>query len=148
MNPHAAFALNVVSTWYMVGLIWMVQIVHYNLFDRVGAEEFIRYESDHARLITPLVGLPMLIEITTAALLCLFAPPEFPRWAALSGFALVLAIWLSTALIQVPCHSELSKGFDPDVYRRLVNSNWIRTVAWSLRGILVGFFGWRMIEAG
>ena len=82
--------LNLVSTWYMVGLIWMVQIVHYNMFDRVGQDQFARYEADHNRLITPIVGVPMLVEIATACLLFAAAPSVIPRWAVWAGLAMVV----------------------------------------------------------
>ena len=72
MNGNTLFVVNLLATWYMVGLTWMVQIVHYNLFDRVGREQFVRYEADHGRLITPIVAVPMLVEIVTA---CLSRPP-------------------------------------------------------------------------
>ena len=125
MNGSQLFLINLLSTWYMVGLIWMVQVVHYNLFDRVGLETFARYEADHNRLITPIVGIPMLAEIGTAVAL-LFAPPSFfPHWAAWLGLGLVIAIWISTAVLQVPCHQRLMNGFDEVTYHRLVASNWI-----------------------
>ncbi|MGB7344315.1 MAG: hypothetical protein WBD20_08885 [Pirellulaceae bacterium] len=145
MNASLMFVVNALATWYLVGLIWMVQIVHYNLFDRVGAKGFASYETDHSRLITPIVGPPMLLEIVTAGLLITMSPAGFPRWAAILGFAMVVLIWLSTAFIQVPCHSQLSSGFDVDVYRRLVKSNWIRTVLWTARGLLIGYFLVKML---
>ena len=104
MNGSLILLLNLISTWYMVGLIWMVQVVHYKLFNRVGTEQFARYEAEHNRLITPIVGVPMLVEIATSVALLITAPSEFPTWAAWLGFAMVMAIWISTALIQVPCH--------------------------------------------
>ena len=52
-------------------------------------------------------------------------------------FELVAIIWVSTALIQVPCHNRLVDGFHQPSHRRLVDSNWIRTIAWSLRGGVV-----------
>ena len=147
MNGNAIFLLNLLSTWYMVGLIWMVQIVHYNLMDRVGQEQFVRYEADHGRLITPIVGIPMLVEIASAVALILFSPPGFPRWAAWTGLAMVIAIWASTALIQVPYHNQLLKGFSDSAYRGLVGSNWIRTVLWTARGLMMGWFARSMLNA-
>ena len=85
MNTNLVFLLNLLATWYLVGLIWLVQVVHYNMFDRVGSDGFVRYEADHNRLITPIVAPPMLIELATACLLLTSAPPAFPRWAADSG---------------------------------------------------------------
>ncbi|QDT12188.1 hypothetical protein [Planctomycetes bacterium K23_9] len=140
MNASTILVLNAIATWYLVGLIWTVQIVHYKLFDRVGEAGFVRYEKDHTRLITMIVGPPMLVEIITAALLMMMTPPGSPRWAVIAAFAIVLAIWLSTVLIQVPCHNRLSSGFDLATYRRLVQSNWIRTILWTIRGLAVGYF--------
>lgn len=131
------FALNLAATWYMVGLIWMVQIVHYKMFDRVGEDGFARYAADHARLITPIVLLPMSVELLSAVGLVWAAPPGSPRVVLGIGLALVGVVWLSTALLQVPCHNLLSRGFQPDVYGRLVQTNWIRTIAWTTRGALM-----------
>lgn len=140
MSGTWLFTLNLIATWYMVGLIWMVQVVHYNLFDRVGEEQFLQYEADHSRLITPIVGIPMLVEIVTAVALLLSPTKLLPQWAAWTGLAFVIVIWLSTAFIQVPCHQQLSTAFSSDVCRRLVASNWIRTVLWSGRGLLLAYF--------
>ena len=140
MNGSTFFIVNLIATWYMVGLIWMVQIVHYNMFDRVGVEQFQQYEADHNRLITPIVGVPMLFELATAVLLLVSAPDSFPRWAAIVGLVLIALIWLSTVLLQIPCHNQLLNGFDESTYRRLVSSNWIRTVLWTSRGVLMAFY--------
>lgn len=148
MSGNWIFLINLASTWYLVGLIWMVQVVHYNLFDRVGEENFARYEADHSRLITPVVGPVMLIEIATASLLLVSAPVGMPRWAIVAGLAAVVGIWLSTALIQVPCHNRLTNGFNETDYRKLVNSNWIRTVLWTARGFLLLYFASRLMVPG
>ena len=140
MNGSTFFIVNLIATWYMVGLIWMVQIVHYNMFDRVGVEQFQQYEADHNRLITPIVGVPMLFELATAVVLLVSAPDSFPRWAAIVGLVLIALIWLSTVLLQIPCHNQLLNGFDESTYRRLVSSNWIRTVLWTARGVLMAYY--------
>ena len=46
----------------MVGIIWLVQIVHYPLFSRVGAAGFAIYSGAHSRLTGLVVGPPMLVE--------------------------------------------------------------------------------------
>ncbi|QDV86311.1 hypothetical protein [Planctomycetes bacterium TBK1r] len=141
MKVNVIFLINLVATWYMVGLIWMVQVVHYKLFDRVGEAEFVKYETDHSTLITPIVGLPMLVEIATAGMLLAFVPAGIPRWVLVAAFIAVLAIWLSTALIQVPCHNRLTQnGFTQADYQLLVGSNWIRTILWTARGLLLAYF--------
>lgn len=147
MSGNLLFLFNLLATWYMVGLIWMVQIVHYPLFDRVGSEAFSRYEADHGRLITPIVGVPMLVELVTAILLVVSGSTILPRWASVTGLGLVIAIWLSTAFLQVPCHNRLAHGFDADAYRTLVTTNWIRTLLWSARGLMLAFFTVRGLQS-
>ena len=131
--------LNVISTWFMVGLIWFVQIVHYPLFNRVEQERFVEYQDRHQKLTTWVVGPPMLVEAVTSMLLVWFPPPVNGALLLL-GIGLLLIIWVSTALLQVPCHSELNRGFNPKFHQQLVVTNWLRTVCWSLRGVLVTWF--------
>lgn len=131
--------INFASTLYMVGLIWFVQLVHYPLFKGVGADGFADYQSRHQRWTTYAVGPAMLLELCTAILLVWYPPPVNPA-LILMGIGLLFVIWASTALLQVPCHSRLERGFDPAVHRQLVLTNWIRTVSWSLRGVLVCWF--------
>ena len=134
--PALVFVANLASTWFLAGLIWTIQLVHYPLFDRVGRDGFTAYEQAHARMITPLVGPVMLIEALTAVLLLASRPRFVPAWAAWTGLALVGVVWLSTFLLQVPMHGALARGFDDDAHARLVGTNWIRTAAWTARALL------------
>lgn len=131
LQVHAA------ATFYLVGLIWVVQRVHYPLFSQVGATEFPAYEQLHVRRITPVVGPPMLVEAATAVALVALAPADAPTGALWLGLLLLAAIWVSTALLQVPCHNALSGQFEVNAHERLVRTNWLRTVFWSARGVLV-----------
>ena len=49
---------------------------------------------------------------------------------------LVLLIWGITAFVSVPAHQRLAQGFDLEAHTRLVQTNWIRTLAWTARGAL------------
>ena len=133
------------ATLYMVGVVWFVQVVHYPLFSRVGPEKFSLYSEAHSRLTTYVVGPPMLAEAATALLLVFRRPEGVPLAAALIGLALVVVVWLSTALLQVPRHTTLGSGFDRRAWSGLVLSNWVRTVAWSARGGLVLWMAARVI---
>ena len=55
----------------------------------------------------------------------------------LMGTAGLLGLWGSTFFIQVPLHNALSQAFDPKNHARLVQTNWIRTIIWSLRALLL-----------
>ncbi len=125
------------ATWFMAGLIWFVQIVHYPLIGAVPAEALPAYETAHQRRTTWVVGPAMLIE-GISALAMFFSPrgefSETPlHWI---GLVLLVLIWASTFAVQVPLHAKLALRFDRAVWRRLVASNWLRTLAWSVRGII------------
>ncbi len=121
MNPGmAAFVASLASSWFMAGLIWIVQVVHYPLFGRVGRDGFAAYESAHARLITPIVGPAMLVELVSSIALLAARPRGRPAWAAWAGVALVGIAWASTAFVQVPLHGTLARGFDEDAAERLL----------------------------
>lgn len=124
------------ATLFMTGVIWIVQAVHYPLMAEVGAERFPRYERGHSRRITWVVAPPMLAEAAAAAVLVAQPPPRIPSIALWVGMGLVGAIWVSTAFLQVPQHNALTSGFDSRAHRRLVATNWVRTVAWTLRSAL------------
>jgi len=131
--------LHFASTFYMVGLVWFVQRVHYPLFAGVGSLHFPAYEHAHVARTSPVVGPPMLLEATTALALVAQPPPNVPHVLPWLGLGLLALIWLSTWLLQVPRHRELSAGFDRSAHRRLVATNWLRTFAWSSRGLLVAW---------
>lgn len=124
------------ATLFMVGLIWFVQVVHYPLFARVGTAESAEYERNHTRRTGWVVAPPMLAELVTAVLLTWVRPASVPLGIAVAGLALLATIWVSTWAIQIPCHERLSRAFDAATHRRLVATNWFRTWAWTLRGIL------------
>ncbi|MDH3808231.1 MAG: hypothetical protein OES29_06340 [Desulfuromonadales bacterium] len=124
-------------TLLMVGLIWLVQIVHYPLFSRVGVSSFSDYHKRHTHRITIIVAPLMLLELATGLLLW-FRMPLQSFWL-FNTMAMAL-IWGSTALWQVPLHKQLALADGAArlaLIRQLVASNWLRTFFWSLRGLLL-----------
>jgi hypothetical protein len=121
----------------MVGVIWFAQIVHYPLMDGVGRDGFAAYERRNTVRTGWVVMPPMLVEALTGAILLWQRPAGVTEVQVWLGAGLLLAVWASTFALQVPRHSVLIRGFDPGAHRALVATNWIRTAAWSLRGVLV-----------
>ena len=138
------FLLHLAATLFMTGLIWFVQVVHYPLFAGVPGEAFIPYTARHQRLTGFVVGPVMGLELATA--IGLFWSPDIPRLELWLGLGLLGIIWLSTALVQVPRHSRLGRGYDAGVIGELVNSNWLRTAAWTLRAGLVLLWAGRLMN--
>ncbi|WP_420454252.1 hypothetical protein [Rubrivirga sp.] len=131
------FLVHLGATLLMVGVIWVVQVVHYPLFAGVGAEGWSAYEAAHQSRITFVVGPLMVAELVTAVWLVLDRPAALPVGAVVAGAILVGVVWTSTAFVQVPLHTALGGAFDADAHGRLVATNWVRTLAWTARGGLV-----------
>lgn len=136
MDLNLIFAAQLLSTLYMCGLIWFVQIVHYPLMANVGQTQFVKYQERHQQRTSYVVAPVMVVELTTAAALLWFTTGVV-RSQATVGLILLIAIWLSTFLIQVPAHATLMNGFHENAHRKLVLSNWIRTIFWTIRSGIV-----------
>jgi hypothetical protein len=141
--PNALFLAQYAATLFMTGLIWFVQIVHYPLFANVHRHApqagFREYEASHANRTSFVVFPPMVVELATAlaALFPSLRPGYFSGWAAMVSATLVVLIWASTGLIQVPLHNRLGSNPAAETIRRLILSNWLRTALWTARAILL-----------
>lgn len=132
----ALLLVHLAATWYMVGLIWFVQMVHYPLLAWVGESASVAYQREHMRRTTWVVLPPMVVEAFSALILVLNGPLGWANWMGVVGVGLLGVTWGSTFLIQVPCHEKLAQGFQREMHARLVRTNWFRTLAWSVRGLL------------
>jgi hypothetical protein len=140
ISMHLLLGLNLFSTLAMVGLIWFVQIVHYPMFRHVGEDSFLDYVRLHQRLATSVVAPFMLVEAFTAVGLLYRLPESIPAsW---------LVDRLSTAILQVPRHGALTEnGFSATHHSALVATNWLRTAAWTARGVLMTTIVCRLIPS-
>jgi len=118
----------------MTGLIWFVQIVHYPMMASFNHENFASHEKEHCDRTGWVVVPLMLVELSSFALL--FLEGIRCNIFLISGI-LIVVIWASTFLFQVPIHRTLLSGWNSQAHRRLVASNWIRTVAWTGRSLLL-----------
>ena len=143
----AVFVAQAGATFYLTGLIWLVQSVHYPLFAFADRAHFGTFVQAHGRAITPVVGPVMLLELVTAAWWLVERPPSVPwTWAA-AGAGLVGVIWLSTIGLQVPLHGTLTRGFDADAHASLVATNWLRTLAWTARSAMLALLLLRALQS-
>lgn len=133
----AVLVVSVAATWGMVGLIWMVQLVHYPMLAEYSAVAPGRAAFDHQRRITPVVGPLMAAEGVTALILLVDRPATMGTAAAWAAAGLLGAALLSTIALQVPLHRRLAEGHDAAAARRLVTTNWLRTAAWTARGAVL-----------
>ena len=87
----------------------------------------------------------MFVEMLTAAALLKYSNGSTSL--AWLGFGLLIVIWISTATLSVPAHDALKAGFSAGTWQKLVSTNWIRTAAWSARGVIVMVIIYRNLDA-
>jgi uncharacterized membrane protein len=133
----SVLVISTVATWGMVGLIWIVQVVHYPMLAEYSAVAPVRAVVDHQRRITPVVGPFMAAEGVTALILLVDRPATMGTLSAWTAAALLGVALLSTSALQVPLHSRLAEGHDDELAQRLITTNWLRTGAWTARGLVL-----------
>jgi hypothetical protein len=146
MEKNLLLLANIAATLFLTGVIWVIQLVQYPSFSQIDPENFTKYHDEYRFRITPVVAPPMIVELLTSVLLLFYTPENVDPKLVLAALVLTLIIWASTFFWQVPLHEKLAGGFDPRAHSQLVNSNWLRTAAWSLRALLVLSFVWKTIR--
>jgi len=129
----AVMVIHLALSWGLLVLIWLVQTIIYPGFQRVPAEDFRKYHAWYVKRITVIV-LPLMIGEVAAVALWFATAASI---AAVMAAVLVAVVWAATFLLQVPIHRRLSRGKQTKLINRLVATNWIRTIAWSLKALLV-----------
>ena len=133
-NIAHLYTFNIAISWGLLLLIWLVQIIIYPGLSRIPSKDFVNYHSWYVKRISTIVLSLMIGEvIITIGWLML---ENYSFYSSTSAF-LVFIIWLSTFSLQVPIHKHLQSGKDDTCISRLVTTNWIRTIAWSLKAITV-----------
>ena len=138
MSP--LFGAHLCCTWALVGLIWTIQLVVYPQFFRIAPAEFGDFHFAHCRRIGILIAPLVLVEFGSAVWLLIVGRRGILFEVSIG---LLLLNGLSTAVFQAPMHLKLMQGFDAPTVRRLIGTNWVRTISWTLRGILLGYLATR-----
>ena len=124
--PYANLAIS----WGLFILIWLVQLIIYPGFHRIPAELFVSYHRWYVIRISAVV-LPLMVAELILTIWWVLSDAYSP--ISLSAGFFVSIVWLSTFMFQVPIHNRLKAGRENILVRRLVTTNWIRTVAWTLK---------------
>ena len=137
LHPRTILLAHLIATLPMVGVIWFVQIVHYPLLASVDPSAFPGYVATNIRSTSLVVAPLMLVEAATGLSLLWRRPQGVANGSVWVGAVLMALIWGMTILVHIPQHRALAEGFDPAIHRALLSTNWVRTVAWTARGLLV-----------
>jgi hypothetical protein len=121
---------------FNTGLIWIVQLVHYPGFLRIPPEAYANYQQFHMKAISFIVAPSMVIELllTLAGFAMSDLGTSYLYWVAVVCLGVV---WAVTFFVSVPMHDSLASGYNAEGIQRLINTNWWRTVGWSLRTTLL-----------
>ena len=127
---------NFVAATVMTGVIWFVQWVHYPLLASVPVDRAVEVAEQHQRTTGQVLAIPMAVEgFTTLGLL--ISRPEGVQviWPWIGAVLLAVALG-STVVLSVPLHAKMVANPTAEVGRRLVVTNWPRTIAWSARAVV------------
>ncbi|MCB2378684.1 hypothetical protein LGH70_13870 [Hymenobacter sp. BT635] len=137
--------LNFALACYLTGVIWTVQLVHYPGFAQVPAAGFGAFHQAHLRRMGWVVLAPMVAELLLATGLG-WAGREVLGAAGWWSLVLVVGIWAATFFVSVPFHNRLGQeGYNYVAIDGLVRTNWLRTLAWTLRLLLLGWLLWQRL---
>lgn len=117
----------------MTGIIWLVQLLVYPQFLRVGKTAFVDYHRRHCRAMGFIVAPLMVSELFLSLVSVVYLREMDPFAVLVVASVITVSLWLLTFLVQVPMHKRLESGWSDDVIQRLIRSNWLRTALWSLR---------------
>ena len=126
------FLFNFLVTSFMFGLIVTTQIVNYPLFSIVKSNNFSNYHSFYVNKISFIVIPVMLIEFLISILLISL----YNSYLINFNFVLMVLIFLTTYLIQVPIHNAIKIKSNRLLFDKLIKTNWIRTIFWFLKIII------------
>ena len=109
MSSNFLFLIHFISTIFMTGVIWIVQLVHYPSFFFISEKKFIDFEKFHRYRISLIVLPVMILEIFSGFFLVYKYPGLFLTNVFISSLIILLVIWVTTFGVSVPMHEKLSK---------------------------------------
>jgi hypothetical protein len=131
------FVAFLVLAIYNAGCMTTLQLQHYGIYPAVGQEHFAAYVRANNRAATWPTIVPALLLLLSSVMLVVQRPGFVWPSEAVAGLGLNLVALLSTFVWQRPLHSRLAEsGYDDATVRRLIATNWIRTIGHWLIALL------------
>ena len=121
------------STSLMVGIIWVIQLLHYPTFHFIKESNYVEFQHFHMQRISFIVVPAMILELLSAFMLVYYIRSNLLTVCLI----ILLVIWLITFVFFTKLHQSLLGGYDKIIVDKLVQINWARTVLWSLRLIIL-----------
>ena len=130
--------LHLISTSVMVGVIWVIQLVHYPSFHFIELKQYTDFQRFHMSRISYVVIPAMFTELFTLILIVI-SMDQIDNLVLASAILLIF-IWLMTAVFFSGVHQRLTLGYEQAVVDKLVKLNWGRTLLWTLRLLLISIY--------
>ena len=125
--------IHFLSTSLMVGIIWVIQLLHYPAFNFIKESDYVEFQHFHMQRISFIVVPVMILELFSAFMLVYYLRSNL----LILCLIILLFIWLITFIFFTKLHQSLLDGYDKKIVDKLVKINWSRTVLWSLRLIIL-----------
>ena len=123
-------------------LIWIVQLIIYPSFSYYKHDDLFKWHDIYTKRIAVIVIPLMVGQLITSSIQVYFNPYFYTITSSL----LVIGVWLSTFLVFVPLHTNLSKREEVELsIKKLKLHNWLRTVLWSLIFIVTCYFKFKTL---
>ena len=136
--------LHAIVTFLLTGLIWVIQLVHYPMFQFLDSQAYSKAMSFHQQRISIIVVPLMLFELLSGVYLA------HAQWSSLARFhsiniALIVIIWIHTFGLMVPFHKNIPIQPNHELLKKTLCHHWIRTLSWSVKSILWGAILWHLL---
>jgi hypothetical protein len=122
---------------YNAGNMMSLQIQHYAIYPFIGKENFKTYMiANNKAAFIPAV-LPGMLMLILSIILMFIRPTFMTNNSAIASLALNIIAFISTFKWQRKLQSDMANtGYDESKIKLLLSTNWIRTIAFILLGIL------------
>ena len=122
---------------YNAGNMMSLQIQHYGIYHFVGKENFKSYmNANNKAALIPAI-LPGMVMLILSVVLLFIRPVFMTNPEAIASLALNIIAFISTLKWQRKLQSDMATiGYDDKKIKLLLSTNWIRTIAFILLGIL------------
>ena len=130
--------IHLIATSVMVGVIWIIQLVHYPSFHFIERNQYTSFQRFHMSRISYVVIPAMVTELFTLILIIISI--DQVNLIILASALLLIVIWLMTAVFFSGVHQKLTLGYDQTVVEKLVKLNWGRTLLWTLRLLIISIY--------
>ena len=134
-NLNFLIDIHFLSTSIMVGVIWVIQLLHYPSFHFVQKSDYPKFQQFHMSRISFIVIPAMIIEFITGIIMLQFGFSS--NFLFISSLVILITIWGITFIFFTKMHQVLISGYNEIIVNRLISINWSRTLLWSLRLLIL-----------